>query len=124
MARHDAPRTDSIGAPTRQGGIRLSVSPPSLMRLILLTLTFAAVPAFVVSQTPQDVPKDHWAYDAVNDLAGKGLIKGYPPDGNFFGKRTATRYEMATIVQRVLMRIDELLAKKAEKSDIKPAPVG
>jgi len=69
----------------------------------------------VAAQAPSDVPQGHWAYAAVEDLASKGLIKGYPPSGDFFGKRTVTRYEMATIVQRVLARVDDLLAKKADK---------
>src|SRR5438045_2078564 len=82
-----------------------------LLTLVALTLTTVASHA----QTPSDVPKEHWAYPAVEDLASKGLIKGYPPSGSFFGKRTVTRYEMATIIQRVLARVDELLAKKTDK---------
>jgi hypothetical protein len=81
---------------------------------------FLALPLIAVSagaQAPTDVPKDHWAYSAVEDLASKGLIKGYPPEGKFFGGRTVTRYEMATIIQRVLGRVDELLTKKADKGD-------
>src|SRR5437868_4120471 len=57
----------------------------------------------------KDVKPDHWAYEAVQDLAKKGLIKGYPPDGNFLGNRTLSRYEMATILKRVLDRVDELI---------------
>src|SRR5262245_1911238 len=64
------------------------------------------------AQTPQDVPQSHWAYQAVNDLASKGLIKGYPPTGNFLGSRTLTRYEMATIIQRVLAYVDDNYARK------------
>jgi len=61
------------------------------------------------------MPSDHWAYEAVQDLSNKGLIKGYPPDGDFFGKRTVTRYEMATLVQRVLSTVEDKLAAKADK---------
>jgi chromosome segregation ATPase len=69
------------------------------------------------------VPREHWAYTAVDDLARRGLINGYPPSGNFFGKRTVTRYEMAVIIQRVLAKVDDLLSKKADKgaeSAVKP----
>ena len=66
----------------------------------------------------KDVPPSHWAYSAVQDLAGKGLIKGYPPDNKFLGGRTLTRYEMATILERVLTRMDDLLNQKASKADI------
>ena len=36
---------------------------------------------FALSSTqfaPPDVPKDHWAYPAVNELFGAGLLDGYP----------------------------------------------
>src|SRR5207253_2536341 len=51
-------------------------------------------------------------YAAVEDLAKKGLIKGYPPDGKFLGGRTLTRYEMATIIKRVLDRMDEIVRQQ------------
>src|SRR5438105_3344798 len=57
---------------------------------------------------PPDVPPNHWAYQAVHDLADKGLVKGYP-DGKFLGKRTLTRYEMATLIQRLLQTVDEMV---------------
>lgn len=66
----------------------------------------------------KDIKPDHWAYAAVRDLAGKGLIKGYPPDNKFLGARTLSRYEMATIIERVLQRMDDILSKQAEKSDV------
>ncbi|HZT42150.1 MAG TPA: S-layer homology domain-containing protein, partial [Chthonomonadaceae bacterium] len=67
-------------------------------------LCLLAMPAFTTAQQEvgKDVPPGHWAYQAVQDLASKGLIKGYPPDANFLGRRTLTRYEMATILQRVV----------------------
>ncbi len=58
---------------------------------------------------PSDIKPDHWAYAAVEDLAKKGLIKGYPPDGKFLGGRTLTRYEMATILKRILDRMDDVV---------------
>ncbi|MGC8668908.1 MAG: porin [Chthonomonadales bacterium] len=81
------------------------------MRAAIAVIVFAAAaatPPMARGQTPADVPPSHWAYDAVNSLAEKGLIKGYPPTGQFFGGRTVTRYEMATIIQRVLARVEEL----------------
>ncbi len=52
----------------------------------------------------------------MQDLAGKCLIKGFPADGKFLGGQTLTRYEMATIIERVLQRIDELVkSTKAPK---------
>lgn len=67
------------------------------------------------------MPPTHWAYAAVTDLASKGLIKGYPADGNFAGGRALTRYEMATIVERVLARIDDMVAKAGKSDSISKA---
>ena len=80
-------------------------------------LSLIAIPASA-QEVGKDVPPGHWAYQAVQDLASKGLIKGYPPDANFLGRRTLTRYEMATILQRVVERMDELVTKAASKEDV------
>lgn len=47
-----------------------------------------------------DVPSDHWAYDAVEYLASKGYVEGYP-DSEFKGNRMLTRYEYAMIIARM-----------------------
>ncbi len=90
--------------------------------LVMMALLLSVIASPGRSQVASDVPPGNWAYQAVQDLASKGLIKGYPPNGNFFGKRTVTRYEMATIIQRVLERVDDLLAQKANKSEINKTP--
>ncbi len=89
----------------------------TLSGLLLASTMIGLSGVHAIAQAPADVPRDHWAYPAVEDLASRGLIKGYPPEGRFFGKRTVTRYEMATIIQRVLARVDELLSKKADKGE-------
>ncbi len=53
----------------------------------------------------QDVPRDHWAYDALQRLAAAGVIEGYPPSGDFRGQRAMTRYEFAVAIARLLNRI-------------------
>jgi hypothetical protein len=70
----------------------------------VLSLTLVA-PA--LAQPFADVPTDHWAYDAIAELAAKGLIEGYP-DGSFKGDRAMTRYEMAMVVARLLARIEAI----------------
>lgn len=47
-----------------------------------------------------DVPSDHWAYDAVEYLADEGLVLGYP-DGSFRGDQQLTRYEFAMVISRL-----------------------
>ena len=50
-----------------------------------------------------DVPAGHWAYGAVNSVVNSGMMKGYPK-GMFKGKETVNRYQMATIISRLLKR--------------------
>ena len=54
-----------------------------------------------------DVPQNHWAFEAVDDLARRGLIIGYE-DGLFKGDRALTRYEFAEVVHRAIQRAKAL----------------
>ena len=49
-----------------------------------------------------DVPRNHWAYTAVEQLAAKGILEGYPND-IFKGNRAMTRYEIAQMVARMMV---------------------
>ena len=53
-----------------------------------------------------DVPAGHWAKEAVEALAAKGIIVGFP-DGTFRGNETLTRYQAALIIYRLLQQIEE-----------------
>ncbi|NLJ79413.1 MAG: S-layer homology domain-containing protein [Firmicutes bacterium] len=57
-----------------------------------------------------DVPADHWAYDAIVELAAAGLIEGYP-DGTYGGSRMMTRYEAAMVFARALARLEGKIAE-------------
>src|SRR5205807_5869483 len=77
-----------------------------LAMAIATVLAFAMIsPAF--AQPFADTPTNHWAYDAIAELAAKGLVEGYP-DGTFKGDRAMTRYEMAMVVARLLARIESI----------------
>ena len=52
-----------------------------------------------------DVPRDHWAYDAVTQLAADGVVEGYG-DGTYRGDRSITRYEMAQMTARAMAKGD------------------
>ena len=67
-----------------------------------------------------DVPMGHWAYEAVNSLAQKGVFTGYP-DGTFSGKRAMTRYEFAVAVARLLTYIGENPGAKGDPGPAGPA---
>ncbi len=56
-----------------------------------------------------DVPQSHWAYDAVTQLAQRGIFTGYP-DNTFSGKRALTRYEFAVALQRMLQDVQRQIA--------------
>lgn len=73
--------------------------------LIALMVWALAAPAFAATSPFEDVPADHWAYDAVTKLAAAGLVIGYP-DGTFGGDRLFTRYEMAMVFARILDRLE------------------
>lgn len=55
-----------------------------------------------------DVPAGHWAKEAVEALAAKGIILGFP-DGTFRGNENLTRYQAALIIYRLLQQIEEEL---------------
>jgi hypothetical protein len=75
-----------------------------LVLVLVLVLAFA-LPVF--ANPFVDVPLNHWAYDAVQYLAAKGVVIGYP-DGTFGGNRTMTRYEFAEAIARVIANIEDM----------------
>ena len=85
--------------------------------LVLTTLCYAlSWPAFAAPLFP-DVPDNHWAKDAVAALAAKGLVEGYP-DGTFKGDRSASRWETAMIVARLLSKMEQAHATFATKAEL------
>ncbi len=65
--------------------------------------------AVVASANPfSDVPFSHWSYDAVNKLAAKGILQGYP-DGRFKGNQTVTRYALAMVTAKMLANVEQML---------------
>ena len=65
----------------------------------------AASTTFAASNPFSDVPADHWAYDAVSQLAADGVIEGYG-DSTFQGNKNITRYEMAQMIARAMAKKD------------------
>jgi predicted nucleic acid-binding Zn-ribbon protein len=58
-----------------------------------------------------DVPAGHWAKEAVEALAARGVLVGFP-DGTFRGNEPITRYQAALIIYRLLQQIEEELKAK------------
>ena len=83
----------------------------------------AASTTFAAANPFSDVPADHWAYDAVSQLAADGVIDGYG-DSTFKGNRNITRYEMAQMVAKAMAKntsgadkalVDKLAAEFADE---------
>ena len=91
----------------------LAVSVAALLVLVVVSPAFA--------QPFADVPTDHWAFDAIAELAAKGIIEGFP-DGTFKGDRGVTRYEVAMIVARIKPDIPNFAVIPATMTT--KAPVG
>ncbi|HEY5348220.1 MAG TPA: S-layer homology domain-containing protein [Candidatus Lustribacter sp.] len=83
----------------------------------LACVALTGAPMRVPATPLADVPANHWAYQAIASLAADGLIDGYP-DGSFKGDRPLTRYEMATIVARVIAKLEAAGAGTASKTDL------
>lgn len=72
-----------------------------LVFLIVSILSFASF---------KDVPVNHWAYDAVNELSKLGIVSGMP-DGTFQGNQAMTRYQVAVALYRLMQNIQDRIDK-------------
>jgi S-layer homology domain len=86
-------------------------------KYLVLTLCFTLTLPVLAAPLFPDVPDNHWAKDAVAALAAKGLVEGYP-DGTFKGDRSASRWETAMIVARLLAKMEQAHATFATKAEL------
>jgi len=78
----------------------------SLIALLMIGMFCFASMASAATSSFSDVPSNHWAYSAVNQLAKAGIIDGYG-NGTFNGDKTMTRYEMAQIVANAITKANK-----------------
>lgn len=57
------------------------------------------------SQDIPDVPRGHWAYDAVSELVQKGYVSTFD-DGTFRGDQAVDRYTFAAAVHQILRQVE------------------
>jgi len=69
-----------------------------------LVATANAQPATTAPAEYPDVPRGHWAYEALNRLSQAGIIEGLP-NGTYAGNKPMTRYEFAVAIARLLDKI-------------------
>jgi len=74
--------------------------------VITAVICFVCLPVF--AQQYPDVPTNHWAYPAVQELVSKGVIQGFP-DGTFSGNRGYTRYEFAQALIKAIPVIRKMV---------------
>ncbi|MBI2267811.1 MAG: S-layer homology domain-containing protein [Armatimonadetes bacterium] len=87
----------------------------AIAQWICLIAVIFLLPFSVQAAPFQDAPQDHWAYQAVTQLAAKGLVEGYP-DATYKGERAASRYEMAMVVARLVAKMEQMA------DQLKPPP--
>lgn len=68
----------------------------------------------------KDIPKNHWAYDAILELKQDGILIGYPGQDNtkFNGERTLTRYEFALALAKSIKQIEKNIEKENKNLNI------
>jgi len=84
--------------------------------LVLLFVLSIAGPVFAAEGTFCDVPKNHWSYEAIDELVKAGVIDN--SSKIFNGDRMVTRYEMALMVAKAMERADKTQKDKPENKAI------
>lgn len=87
------------------GGIRMKKK-FLVSAVVLGVLSFSSVAMAATANPFTSVPKDHWAYGAVEKLVQAGLVDGYG-DADFRGEKAITRYEMAELVAKAMANVDK-----------------
>lgn len=77
-----------------------------LAPVLALGMLSAASVSFAADNPFASVPKEHWAYPAVEKLVHDGLIDGYG-DGDFRGEKAISRYEMAQLVAKAMSNVEK-----------------
>lgn len=88
----------------------------------LLTLVVGiilAVPCFG-EDSFTDVPKDHWAKEAIDMVSQNGIMNGYP-DSTFKGDKPVTRYELCVALAKMVEFIQASRKPIIENNKSEPA---
>ncbi len=72
---------------------------------IVLVVAMTASTAIAAPAVVTDVPKDHWAYEAVTLLVNKGYMGAYE-SGQFRGDDNVSRYLLAFVAARLLRDVE------------------
>jgi len=83
--------------------LAIAATAPAIVAPKLVAQAQAQAAATAPAEYP-DVPRGHWAYDAIDALSRAGIIEGRP-GGVYEGNRPMTRYEFAVAIARLLQKI-------------------
>lgn len=87
--------------------------------LLLVSALIVGIAPQVRAFSLKDVPQDHWARKAVEDLVRHGLISG-DPDGRFRGRDGLTRAEFAAAMMRLIEYLERRVKARAGKASDQP----
>ena len=87
-----------------------------LLAVVVGMLLPVALSAVTAAQTVQDVPSNHWAYDAVVEMVRRGYLS--VEDGRFQGDRPVDRFTLATVVARILHEIESGNIEPQSREDV------
>jgi hypothetical protein len=76
--------------------------------VLIVSMAMAVLPVRAQTTAFKDVPADHWAAAAVQEVVAKGIMTGFP-DGTFRGDQPVTRYELAVTLARFMRHVEESL---------------
>jgi hypothetical protein len=90
--------------------------------LLAACLWLPTVPALAAPENrPAEVSQKDWSHQAIADLAARGLVHGYK-DAAFLDGKKLTRFEMATLVKRVIDSLLEIPVPAGNKPFVPETP--
>lgn len=93
----------------------------SVKKAVLMLALIIALAMPVFAQEFPDVPADHWAYQAVQELLNAGIVKG--PDGTREVKKAMTRYDFAELIATAIPFIKESVPPEPTRPAMRPGTV-
>src|SRR5690606_39219545 len=85
-----------------------------MRKFLGITLLLVIVVSTAFSATYKDVPANHWAYDAVEQLSKLGILSGMP-DGTLQDNQSLTRYQLAVALYRFMTITNDKIAAVEKK---------
>ena len=79
----------------------------NIKKIIACSTMILGMSTLVYAEPFSDVYPSHWAYEAVTEMAQKGIVQGFP-NGTFKGNEPVTRYQLAMITAKMLANVEQM----------------